>query len=122
MLKPRRAKNLAEKIEVISAELEELVLKHHPEVCGLETVFYRKNPKSAMLSSQLRGAFILLLTRHNIQILEFAPARIKLALTGNGRASKAQVQFMIDHLFKINKRISSDASDALAIAYCAAKR
>ncbi len=121
VIRPKGKKSLTEKIELIATELEIFVRRQHPVVCGLETVFYKKNPRSVILSAQLRGALILVLVRHGINILEFTPAHIKLALTGNGHASKAQVQYMVNRIFKINKKLSTDATDALAIAYCAAK-
>lgn len=121
VLRARRAGMLAEKIQTIATALEIILEKYQPQLCGLENVFYSKNPKSAILASQLRGALILLLNRYHVAIVELAPTRIKLALTGNGRASKGQVQYMVNHVFKIAGPLKPDAADALAIAYCAAR-
>ncbi len=121
VIRVRRSKMLPERIKTIAADLEELLKKYRPERCGLENVFYSKNPKTAILAGQLRGAFILLLDRYDVKIVELAPTRIKLALTGNGRASKTQIQYMVNHIFNIDRRLPPDAADALAIAYCAAR-
>jgi crossover junction endodeoxyribonuclease RuvC len=121
VLRSRRGGMLADRIQAIATKLETILMKHHPQRCGLENVFYSKNPKSAILASQLRGALILLLNRYQVPIVELAPTRIKLALTGNGRASKGQVQYMVNHVFSLSERLAPDAADALAIAYCAAR-
>ncbi len=121
VFKPDRSVLAEQKIKKLTADVEHLVKKYQPRVCGLETVFYRKNLRTALISSQLRGAFIYILSQYNVKITEVSPARVKLALTGNGRASKSQVQYMVKQLFKISVPLPADAADAIAIAFCAGK-
>jgi crossover junction endodeoxyribonuclease RuvC len=65
----------------------------------------------------LRGAIFYLLYEEEIPIIEVTPAKVKKILTGNGRASKQQVDFMIHRVYNLQGKINEHASDALAVAY-----
>lgn len=119
-IRPKKAEVYC-KISEICKNIEGLINTDKPDLAVLEKVFYKKNIQSLLRSSELRGAIILTLINSNITIVEYTPAQIKLTTTGNGRASKQQVRYFIEKILTdINKRISNDAIDALAIAYTGA--
>jgi len=104
----------------ICRNIESLLLINKPDLVVLEKVFYKKNIASLIRASELRGAIILTLISNNIPICEYSPAQIKLTMTGNGRASKKQVQYFVEKIItRGRKKISNHAIDALAIAYTA---
>lgn len=118
-----KKKNVYEKINEICGHLEKVIKDNKPDLAALEKVFYHKNILTLMRSSELRGAIILALFKQNIKIIEFTPTQIKLTTTGNGRASKAQVRYFMERMLQTGgKRISNHATDALSIAYTAARK
>ena len=89
----------------------------------METLFFKAvGARSVILAAQLRGGLFYLMGRRGIPVTEITPATIKLALTGNGRAAKSQMQYMVRALLGIREEIPDHAADALAAAYCLAKR
>ncbi len=116
-------RNYYKKISVIGDKIKSLIKRYQPDFVCLEKAFYQKNVASLIKISELRGAIICLLLQKGIKFIEYTPAQIKLATTGNGRASKEQVRFIIERILLKNKtRISNHAIDALAIAYTAQRR
>jgi crossover junction endodeoxyribonuclease RuvC len=98
-----------------------VVAKYAPDEAAVEETFY--SPKSSSSSSirltHVRGAVLLVLAEAGLKVGEYPPARVKLAVTGNGRAEKAQVQSMVQMLLNLSEPIASfDASDAVAVALC----
>lgn len=82
----------------------------------------RHNFQSAMKLGMARGMVILASTQRNIPIFEYTPSKAKLAVVGNGKASKQQVQSMIQKLLLLSKIPEpEDAADALALAICHAQ-
>ena len=65
-----------------------------------------------------RGGVIIAAKKHGLPVMEYSPTKAKLSVTGNGRASKGQVQAMIKKLLHLSKIPPSDAADALALALC----
>lgn len=121
-IRPKKGEVYTKLLEICK-KIEELLNTDRPDLAVLEKVFYRKNVQSLLRSSELRGAIILTIISNKIKILEYAPAQIKLTTTGNGRASKQQVRYFVERtMLENNKRISSDAIDALAIAYTGARK
>lgn len=109
---PQRLKILFEKIDAVLQE-------YKPDLAVVESMFYHKNVKSVFTLGQARGVILLALARHNIPIHEYSPREIKKAVVGNGAASKKQVRFMVEQLFKLKgSGKPDDAYDALAIAVC----
>lgn len=116
-------KDYYKKISTICEKIKLLIKQYQPDIVSLEKAFYQKNVASLIKISELRGAILYLLIENRIDFLEYTPAQIKLATTGNGRASKQQVRFIIERVFTQNRpRISNHAIDALAIAYTAQHR
>ena len=78
-----------------------------------------KNAQSALKLGMAKGIAILAATKRNIPIHEYSPKKAKLAATGNGNASKQQVQRMVQMLFHLPTLPQpKDAADALALAFC----
>jgi crossover junction endodeoxyribonuclease RuvC len=121
-LRPKE-KNINGKILTICRTIEELIEAHKPDCASLEQAFYHKNVQSLIRSSELRGAIILTLLKNNTNIVQYTPTQIKLTTTGNGRASKQQVRYFVEKIvLNSKKRLSSHATDAIAIAYTAMRK
>ncbi len=85
----------------------------------MESIFYAKNVKTAITMGHVRGAVMVAAMEQNIPVVEYSPREIKLAVTGNGAASKDQVNFMVQKILRFAEPIEpADASDALAAAIC----
>jgi crossover junction endodeoxyribonuclease RuvC len=116
-------KSVNDNILTICQKLEELIATHKPHYVSLEQAFYHKNVQSLIRSSELRGAIILTLLKTGMHIVQFTPTQVKLTTTGNGRASKQQVRYFVERIvLHSKKRLSSHATDAIAIAYTAMRK
>lgn len=121
-IRPKQKEHYS-KLKAICDAIKDLITEYQPDQAALEKVFYHKNVHSLIRASELRGAIILTLHTLNITITEYTPTQIKLTTTGNGRASKQQVRYMIERIFpKSNKKMSNHATDAIAIAYTAVRK
>lgn len=92
-----------------------------PDELAIEAPFFGKNVQSMLKLGRAQGVAIAAAIQHGVPIHEYAPLKIKMALTGNGSASKEQVAGMLQRLLKIpNDEMGRfmDATDALAAAYC----
>ncbi|GAB5411687.1 MAG: crossover junction endodeoxyribonuclease RuvC [Chlamydiales bacterium] len=100
-------------------ELERLLTLHKPDAVSIETQFMSKNAQSALKLGMARSCAIIAAGRQNIPIFEYAPTKAKLAVVGNGGATKSQVQKMIQMLLGLRQLPEpEDAADALALAIC----
>jgi crossover junction endodeoxyribonuclease RuvC len=107
------------RLKQIYDKLCKIINQYHPDEFAVETVFYGKNVQSALKLGHARGVAILAAVNHQIPTTEYSPREIKKAVTGNGAASKQQVQFMVKSQLKLREAPKFfDASDALAIALC----
>lgn len=105
------------RLDIINQELNQLIKKYKPNLCGVEELFFCKNVKTAMNVGHARGVIIMTLAQNKIPIREFTPLQIKQTITSYGKASKKQVEEMV----KLNLNLKQapkkdDAADALAIA------
>lgn len=108
--------SLAERLKFLAADLSELIKKYEPHQAVVEDVFFCKNPRSALILGQARGAVLAILGQNDIHVHSITPTAVKAHITGRGQANKFQIaQFVAMHL-NISPPSSSDASDALAIA------
>ena len=92
-----------------------------PDELAIEAPFFGKNVQSMLKLGRAQGVAIAAAIRHSVPIHEYAPMKIKMALTGNGTAAKEQVAGMLQRLLKIKDDEMGqfmDATDALAAAYC----
>ena len=93
----------------------ELVRDYSPDILVVESPFYGKNVKTLIRLGEARGAIIIAATLTGLDVSEVSPAEAKLALTGNGNATKEQVAYMIKQLLSPPQELSTDASDAAAL-------
>jgi crossover junction endodeoxyribonuclease RuvC len=99
--------------------LEKLLDLYNPDAVSVETQFVYKNVQSAIKLGMARGVVLIAAARRGIPVFEYAPKKAKLAVVGNGNASKEQVQRMIQLLLKLPVLPEpEDAADALALAVC----
>jgi crossover junction endodeoxyribonuclease RuvC len=119
---PRDA-DLARRLRVIHEALADVIAAHEPAEAAVEDVFNARNARSSLVLGQARGAAMLAAALRDITVAEYAPREVKMALTGNGAATKEQVRFMVQRLLGLAEPpASTDASDALGIALCHALR
>lgn len=102
----------------IDARIAALLEEHRPDTAALESLFYCRNVRTAITLGEARGAVLLCLARGGVDVVEYAPRRVKLAVTGRGSATKDQVSLMVRRILGIRDDIPDDASDALAVAVC----
>lgn len=76
------------------------------DAVALEDIFYAHNPKTTIKLAQFRGAIMLMLLQQFGQFSEYSALQVKQALTGNGKATKEQVAFMVKRLLSIKKRLN----------------
>ncbi|PZT47346.1 crossover junction endodeoxyribonuclease RuvC [Helicobacter valdiviensis] len=102
----------------------DLVLKNHRIDCvAIEDMFYAYNPQSVIKLAQFRGALSLKILQELGNFAEYTPLQVKKALTGNGKATKEQVAFMVKRLLGIKGEIKPlDITDAIAIAITHSQR
>jgi crossover junction endodeoxyribonuclease RuvC len=97
-------------------DLTAVIAEFQPQECELEEVFMSKNAMSALVLGQARGAAICAVARAGLPLAGYAATQVKVALTGNGRAEKMQVQHMVKMLLNLRAALAADASDALGVA------
>jgi len=98
-----------------------LIDEYHPDELAIEAPFFGKNVQSMLKLGRAQGAAITAALNRELPIYEYAPLKIKMAITGNGQASKEQVAGMLQHILHIpNKNMLPhlDATDGLAAAFC----
>lgn len=104
-------------------EMAELVTRVEPDVAALETPYSGLNPRSLIVLSQARGVLLAAVAGGQVPVHEYAPAQVKAAVTGHGRAEKGQVAQMVRLLLGLDdQKLTHDTTDALAVAICCAHR
>jgi crossover junction endodeoxyribonuclease RuvC len=110
---------IAERLVIIYDQITMLLNEYHPEAAAVEQLFFNKNATSALAVGQARGVSLLCLSQHRLFTHEYTPLQVKSSLTGNGRAEKAQVGFMVRALLNLKEvPRPDDVADALAVAIC----
>lgn len=103
---------------VIGDALDEIIKKYHPDEAAVEGIFHSKNSQSALKLGHARGVGLLSIGRAGLALGEYPPATVKQSVAGHGRASKEQVQKMVQMLLGHQEPFREDESDALAVALC----
>lgn len=110
---------LAHRLLAIERELERWVARVQPDVVAVERVFSQANVRTVMGTAQASAVAILVAARCSIPVALHTPSEVKAAVSGNGRADKAQVAAMVVQLLRLDcAPTPADASDALALAIC----
>jgi crossover junction endodeoxyribonuclease RuvC len=108
-----------DKLKHIHGGLATLLARHRPDCVAVENIFYARNVRSALKLGHARGIALLAASEAGLPVAEYAPAEIKRAVVGYGRAEKDQVQQMIKLLLGLDAPPwPHDAADALAVAIC----
>jgi crossover junction endodeoxyribonuclease RuvC len=113
---------LERRLGEIAAGIREIVAELAPDAVAMEDVFHGRNTRSMIALAQARGAALVACDQAGLEVASYAPAVIKLAVTGRGRADKAQVGLMVRHLLGLKRAPRVDATDALAVAVTHALR
>lgn len=109
-----------QKLKKIFERLQEIIDIHKPTEMAVEAPFYGKNPQSMLKLGRAQGVAIAAGVTKKLEVFEYSPKKIKLAITGSGNASKEQVAGMLPNLINMsNFHVQElDATDALATAIC----
>jgi crossover junction endodeoxyribonuclease RuvC len=108
-----------ERLKHIHAGLKALLDESRPDCVAVESIFHARNVRSALKLGHARGVALLAASEAGLQVVEYAPAEIKRAVVGYGRAEKPQIQQMVKLLLGLDRAPSPhDAADALAVAIC----
>jgi len=107
------------RLEKIFTRVSQIIESYHPAEIALEAPFYGKNVQSMLKLGRAQGVAMAAGLSHSLPIFEYAPRKIKQAITGNGNASKEQVAYLLQQMFHIEQMPDKmDASDGLAAAVC----
>ncbi len=110
---------LAHRLLAISNAVDHWMDTHVPDVIAIERVFSNQNANTAMGTAQAGGVVALAAARRDIDVHFHTPSEVKAAVTGNGRADKAQVTAMVTKILALQQKPTpADAADALALAIC----
>lgn len=113
------AMRFPERLRMLHRAIAGLIRKYEPEALAMERLFFTKNAKTAIAVGQAQGVILLAAAGHPLQMAQYTPNEVKIAVTGDGRADKASVAFMVQKLLGLAELPRpDDAADALAIAYC----
>lgn len=108
------------RLAAVEAAVHGAIQEYAPSIVALETLFFSTNKKTAMTVAQARGAVLAAAGLAKVEVREFSPGTVKLAVTGDGRADKKAVAFMVPKLVALapRKRLD-DELDAIAVGICA---
>jgi len=110
---------LPQRLREIYQRLLAIAEKHRPGAAAVEKLFFAKNVRTALAVGQARGVALLAMADAEVEVHEYTPLEIKLAVVGYGRATKGQVQQMVKVLLGLESIPQpDDAADAIAVAIC----
>jgi crossover junction endodeoxyribonuclease RuvC len=110
--------SLASRLNVIFEGIRQVLVEHRPACVGLEKTFVGENVQSAFRLGEARGVILLASEMAGVRVVEYAPAEVKVAVAGQGRATKDQMQLMVRRLLGISNDLAPDEADALGVAIC----
>ncbi len=115
---PPRA-TFPDRLNAIHDGLRALIMRHRPDCVAVEDIFHARNVRSALKLGEARGVALLAAAEAGVPVVSYAPAAVKRAVVGYGRAEKHQVQQMVKLLLGLAEPPTPhDVADALAIALC----
>ncbi len=110
------------RLKAIHAQLAEVLRAHAPQSCAMEEMFFTTIATSVRSTLQARGVAVLAVAQAGLGVHEYNPKTVKLALTGSGRAEKAQMQTVVQKALGLKEILRpNDVADAAAIALCHAR-
>lgn len=114
----RGCDSFAARLRRIHDQIRAVVRQWSPDAVGLERAFVARNVQSAFRLGEARGAALVGIAAEGVEVHEYTPAAVKLAVAGSGRADKVQVGRGINQLLGLEEQLPHDATDALAVAVC----
>ncbi len=109
----------AVRLRIVGDEVEEWLDRYAPDAVAVERVFAQHNVRTVMGTAQVSGVVMVAAARRSVPVALHTPSEVKAAVTGNGRAPKAQVQTMVARILELPELPTpADAADALALAIC----
>ena len=109
-------RTMEQRLGEIARGLREVITELAPEVVAVEDVFVQHNPRSALALAQARGMALAVIGLAGLAVASYPPASVKKAVSGSGRADKAQIARMVQALIGLTTLPRADATDALAVA------
>ncbi len=107
------------RLAVLARELRVLVQRWKPDVLVVEEAFFGKSVQAALRIGESRGVILLIASESGLPVIQYPPAIIKKRVSGNGRATKAQLAYALSMSLSMKvDNLAEDATDALAIAFC----
>jgi len=107
------------RLKAIHAELSAVIAEHAPDSCAMEEMFFTTIATTVRATLQARGVALLAVAQSGREVHEYNPRAVKLALTGSGRAEKAQMQTVVQKALGHSEKLRpNDVADAAAIALC----
>lgn len=108
---------MSERLKALYQGLMEVIAEYQPEEASIEELYFNTNAKTVIFVGEARGVAVLACANSGLPIYEYTPLQIKTSMTGNGRADKKQVQFMVKRVLQMDDIIRpDDAADAVAAA------
>ena len=117
-----------ERLTLIGNRIKEIIKKYKPEALATEKLFFSGNQKTAMLVAEARGVILYRASSLGLEVFEYTPNNVKIAITGYGRSEKRQIISMVEKLIDVKKSPrgkpsgnsgkSDDEFDAIAIGLC----
>jgi crossover junction endodeoxyribonuclease RuvC len=109
-----------DRLTTVIESVVHLIETHKPELFVIEGLFFSNNTKTALQVAEVRGALLYVATKAHVPIHEMHPGSTKIALTGYGKATKAQMMFMVEKLTKLSmENRLDDEFDAVALGLAA---
>jgi crossover junction endodeoxyribonuclease RuvC len=113
---------MEDRLGELACGLREVIAELRPAVVAVEDVFSHQNPRSAIALAQARGMALAVIGLAGLSVASYAPALVKKAVSGSGRADKTQVARMVQSLIGLRSLPRADATDALAVAITHGRR
>ena len=108
-----------QRLQIIYRELGHVISRHEPDAAAVEKLFFSKNVRTAMAVGQARGVALLAVADAGLPLHEYTPMEVKQSVCGYGKASKEQIQKLVNMLLGLDFLPEpDDAADAIAVAIC----
>jgi crossover junction endodeoxyribonuclease RuvC len=119
MIKTSKDDDAPVRLNLIHQEVLTLLKEHRPEILAIESLFFNVNARSASAVGQAMGVIKLAAAKKKVKVFEYPPLKIKMKLTGKGRADKKEIQSQVRKRLRVRKiPRPTHAADALAVAIC----
>jgi crossover junction endodeoxyribonuclease RuvC len=113
-----KTKDSSVRLAEIAADLQSLLVTHHPDLVATEQLFFSVNVKTAMTVSEVRGVIKAISSLQGLEVKEVHPLTLKKRIVGSAKATKKEMQSAVSTLFNLTSKFKTDdVADAIAIAY-----